>query len=84
MKCEHVLRARVPVLKFVGLGQIPCDVSIGSANGPQAAQWVREQSAHFRLLRPLCLVLKRLLKANRLNEPRFGGVGGCLLRRIQP
>ena len=69
---EAVLSARVPLLKFKSVSSgLPCDVSIGSANGPKAAGWVSAQVASLPQFKSLCLVLKALLKARRLNEPRY-------------
>jgi len=87
---EAVLTARVPIIKFSSniwitdvvpprAVSLPCDVSIGSENGPKAVLWICRQVQRHTLLRPLCVLLKCVLKKWSLNEPRHGGVGGYLL-----
>eukprot|EP00826_Nyctotherus_ovalis_P057740 TRINITY_DN7902_c0_g1_i6.p6 TRINITY_DN7902_c0_g1~~TRINITY_DN7902_c0_g1_i6.p6 ORF type:complete len:153 (-),score=31.35 TRINITY_DN7902_c0_g1_i6:109-567(-) len=42
-------------------------------------QYVISKSAEYPILRPVCVVLKRLLKARGLNRPFTGGMGSFVL-----
>lgn len=44
-----------------------------------AVQWIREQTRLFPHIRPLCIILKRLLFERGLNETYTGGIGSFLL-----
>lgn len=59
---------QVPIIKawFGGLGNsaqpLPIDISIGVANGAAAVRMVQQAVVDLPPLRPLCLVLKALLR----------------------
>eukprot|EP00983_Pelagomonas_calceolata_P070730 1150907-Pelagomonas_calceolata.AAC.2 len=65
-----ISKARVPIIKFetVKHGGLAFDVSFDVANGPQAAELVREFTGDWPMMRPLVLVLKLFLQQRELNE----------------
>ena len=73
-----VIPAKVPIVKM-NVGTHAVDLSVGAANGLAAVGWIRQQVASLAALRPLVLVLKRLLKTHRLDDASTGGCGGYLL-----
>ena len=80
--CARVIPARVPIIRCTMADGLPCDLSIGVANGvaalPLVASWL---SVHHQL-RPLLLVLKSFLAQRRLHDPYTGGVGGWALLNL--
>lgn len=49
-------------------GGIPADISLGTANGVGAAQYINRQLAVLPVLRPLVLAVKAYLRESGLNE----------------
>lgn len=79
-KMELILKARVPIAKFVeAQSGIQMDVSFDVANGPQAAQFVCRAMQELPPLRPLCVVIKLFLQQRELNEVYTGGIGSYAL-----
>ncbi|GFR51554.1 hypothetical protein Agub_g13973, partial [Astrephomene gubernaculifera] len=90
---RHTLvRAKVPIVKTFllsvdsagrpmgrGSAQMAADISIGAANGAAAVALVQRAVAWLPPLRPLCLVVKALLKEAGLNEVFTGGVSSYVL-----
>jgi non-canonical poly(A) RNA polymerase PAPD5/7 len=70
--------AKVPIVKM-NAGKHAVDLSVGAANGLAAVGWIRQQVMALAALRPLVLVLKRLLKTHHLDDASTGGCGGYLL-----
>ena len=75
---QGIYTAKVPIIKM-HTGAYAVDLSVGAANGLAAVEWIREQVRAFPPLRPLVLVLKRLLKTHALDDASTGGCGGYLL-----
>ena len=83
-RAEIISSAKVPIAKLDAYHaetktHIKLDLAIGVSNGLAAAQWIREQVGEFPALKPLVLVLKRLLQIHKLNNAATGGCGGYLL-----
>ncbi|BBN04554.1 non-canonical poly(A) RNA polymerase PAPD5/7 [Marchantia polymorpha subsp. ruderalis] len=73
-------KARVPIVKFVEAdSNIPFDISFDVANGPEAADFIREAMINLPPLKPLCMVLKIFLQQRELNEVYTGGIGSYAL-----
>eukprot|EP00798_Chlamydomonas_sp_ICE-L_P001683 gene1683-33079_t len=74
-------RARVPIIKFetVDHGRLAFDVSFDVANGPEAAELVKEFVGDWPMMRPLILILKLFLQQRELNEVYTGGIGSYAL-----
>lgn len=77
-KATVISTAKVPIVKM-NAGTFAVDLSVGAANGLAAVEWIRQQVTSFAALRPLVLVLKRLLKTHHLDDASTGGCGGYLL-----
>ena len=73
-----IYTAKVPIIKACA-GAYDVDISVGVTNGLDAVAWIRRQAEGFHALRPLVLVLKRLLKTHGLDDASTGGCGGYLL-----
>ncbi len=50
------------------------DITFGHGDGPVAAEFIRSQLAAVPALRPLCLVVKALLRHSALNDASTGGL----------
>ena len=62
-KIALIAKARIPIVKFEEAASgFLFDISFDVANGPAAAEWMREQMAALPPLRPLSLVLKAFLQ----------------------
>jgi non-canonical poly(A) RNA polymerase PAPD5/7 len=62
-KIALIAKARIPIVKFEETTSgFLFDISFDVANGPAAAEWMREQMAALPPLRPLSLVLKAFLQ----------------------
>ena len=62
-KMALIAKARIPIVKFEETASgFLFDISFDVANGPAAAEWMREQMAALPPLRPLSLVLKAFLQ----------------------
>ena len=77
-KAMVISTAKVPIVKM-NAGAYAVDMAVGAANGLAAVGWIKQQVALFPALRPLVLVLKRLLKTHHLDDASTGGCGGYLL-----
>jgi len=78
--CEVVKHARVPIFKFVeAQSGAHFDVCVNSTSGARNSSYMRRQMVRYPQLRPLLLVLKSLLRQQRLQETYTGGVGSYLL-----
>ena len=79
----RLLHVRVPLLRFAvapQLGGLRVDLSAQTGPGSlQAAEWTTAQCRAQPLLRPLVLVLKRLLHQGGLADASVGGLGGHAL-----
>lgn len=56
-------------------GGIPADISLGTANGVGAAQYLNRQLAVLPVLRPLILAVKAYLREKGLNEASIPHTG---------
>jgi hypothetical protein len=59
-------------------GGIPADISLGTANGVGAAQYINRHLAVLPVLRPLILAVKAFLRENGLNEVTVCGSSSTL------
>eukprot|EP00798_Chlamydomonas_sp_ICE-L_P023080 gene23080-30272_t len=72
--------AKVPLVKItVGSPSLQVDISVGVANGASAVGLIQRAATLMPPLRPLCLVLKALLKESDLNEVFTGGLSSYTL-----
>lgn len=91
---HEIIRARVPIVKTEllpldengrplgnrsGGRRLSADISIGAANGVAGVALVQRAVALLPSLRPLCLVVKALLKERGLNEVFTGGLSSYML-----
>lgn len=73
---QVIAKAKVPIVKFEEVESgINFDVSFNVANGPEAAQRVRDLTAALPPMQPLMMVLKVFLQQRELNEVYSGGSG---------
>ena len=72
-------RARIPIIKLRTRNNVSVDISISDSSGTQAAQYISVQSSKYPPMRPLVLVLKSYLKAQRLNDVATGGLSSYSL-----
>ena len=79
---QFVRHAKVPILKVALEDQVMMDISINDETCMRAASFVLEKVRRNPALRPLCLVLKAILKAYHLGEVRDGGLGGYSLTNM--
>lgn len=79
---QVIPKARVPVLKVATQEGFDLDLSVHNYSGPLAAEFVREQLKEFPAARPVCLVIKTLLKELGLNDVSTGGLGGYALANM--
>lgn len=80
-RAELIATAKVPIVKMKSASPpyIAVDLSLGTSNGLEAVDWIREQVKTYKALRPLVFFLKRLLSTHHLNDAATGGCGGYLL-----
>ncbi|XP_071721914.1 uncharacterized protein [Rutidosis leptorrhynchoides] len=79
-KMQVIANARVPIIKFIEKKSgIAFDISFDVANGPKAAEYIKEAMTKWPPLRPLCLILKVFLQQRELNEVYSGGLGSYAL-----
>ena len=78
-RAQGIYTAKVPIIKM-HTGAYAVDLTVGAANGLAAVEWIRQQVRAFPPMRPLVLVLKRLLKLHALDDASTGGCGGYLPR----
>ena len=74
-RAQGIYTAKVPIIKM-HTGAYAVDLTVGAANGLAAVEWIRQQVRAFPPMRPLVLVLKRLLKLHALDDASTGGCGG--------
>ena len=75
-----LIRARVPILKGIcSLTQVHVDISVNRDNGYKAAKIIRKILRKYKMLKPTIIILKILLKNNKLNEASSGGMSSFLL-----
>ena len=77
-RAQGIYTAKVPIIKM-HTGAYAVDLTVGAANGLAAVEWICQQVRAFPPMRPLVLVLKRLLKLHALDDASTGGCGGYLL-----
>ena len=76
----RLIRARVPILKATcSLTGINVDISVNRDNGYKAARIIRNILERYKILKPIIIILKILLKKNNLNEAPTGGMSSFLL-----
>jgi len=80
-RAELIATAKVPIVKMKSASPpyIAVDLSLGTSNGLEAVDWIRDQVKTYKALRPLVFFLKRLLSTHHLNDAATGGCGGYLL-----
>jgi non-canonical poly(A) RNA polymerase PAPD5/7 len=77
-KANVISTAKVPIIKM-NAGRYAVDLTVGASNGLSAVQWIKDRVNDFVAMRPLILVLKKLLKTHHLDDASTGGCGGYLL-----
>ena len=76
----RLIRARVPILKATCTTTgINVDISVNRHNGYQAADLIKKILSKHKILRPVIILLKILLKKYSLNEGYSGGISSFLL-----
>lgn len=78
-KVELIRHAKFPLLKILLEGERMVDITINDETATRAAHYILAKVRQFPCLRPLCLVLKSLLKSNQLGDVKNGGLGGFSL-----
>ena len=80
-RAEIIATAKVPIVKMKSAQPpyIAVDLSLGTSNGLDAVDWIREQTKKYAALKPLVFFIKRLLTTHHLNDAATGGCGGYLL-----
>lgn len=74
---EVIANARIPIIKFVeSESGINFDVCFEQSGGITVAKMVSGWISEITGLRELVLVVKQFLSSRRLNNVRFGGIGG--------
>ena len=69
MAMQIIAKAKVPIIKFNEVASgLNFDISFNAANGPQAAEYVRDLMQQLPPMRSLILVLKVFLHQRELNE----------------
>ncbi|GAB4823273.1 hypothetical protein N2152v2_010319 [Parachlorella kessleri] len=77
---QVIAKAKVPIIKFEEAESgYNFDVSFDVANGPEAAENVRDLMDSLPPMRPLVMVLKVFLQQRDLNEVYSGGLGSYAL-----
>ena len=75
-----IIKARVPVLKATcSLTNINIDISMNRLNGYQSASIIRKVLEKHKMLRPIIIILKILLRTYHLNDASTGGMSSFLL-----
>jgi DNA polymerase sigma len=76
----RLIRARVPILKATCTKTgISVDISVNRHNGYQAADLIKRIISRHKILKPMIIIIKILLKINNLNESHTGGMSSFLL-----
>jgi DNA polymerase sigma len=81
VKSSMLIRGRVPVCRFRTVTGVQFDVNTiddGSGN----AQFVRNYIAEFPQMRPICFVLKTMIKTHGMSSGKSGGVPGIGLHYL--
>ncbi|KAK9907979.1 hypothetical protein WJX75_000974 [Coccomyxa subellipsoidea] len=77
---QIIAKAKVPIIKFEDVESgINFDISFDAANGPEAADYVKDLMQKLPPMRPLVLILKVFLHQRELNEVYQGGIGSYAL-----
>ncbi|KAL8223072.1 hypothetical protein R6Q57_020471 [Mikania cordata] len=72
-KVEPVMRAKVPILKFVDTATgVECDVSVGNMDGISKSLFIRFITSIDERFQKLCFLMKAWAKANDINSPKDG------------
>lgn len=77
--CFHVRGARLPILKCSLRSGAEVDVSIADDSGVKAAEYLAAEVGSQRALRPLVMVVKMLLRHDRLADASTGGLSSFAL-----
>ena len=76
----RLIRARVPILKATCTKTgISVDISVNRHNGYQAADLIKRIISRHKILKPMIIIIKILLRNNNLNESHSGGMSSFLL-----
>ena len=76
----RLIRARVPILKGICKSTgISVDISVNRENGYKAAGEIRNILEKNPILKPVIIILKILLRSNKLNDAHTGGMSSFLL-----
>ena len=76
----RLIRARVPILKATCTKTgISVDISVNRHNGYQAADLIKKIISRHKILKPMIIIIKILLKIHSLNESHTGGMSSFLL-----
>ena len=76
----RLIRARVPILKATCTKtEISVDISVNRHNGYQAADLIKKIISRHKILKPMIIIIKILLKIHSLNESHTGGMSSFLL-----
>ena len=68
---QIISKAKVPIVKFQDIeSNINFDISFDVANGPAAAQFVKDLMDQLPPMKPLVLVMKIFLQQREFNEVR--------------
>ena len=79
MTMQIIAKAKVPIIKFKEVASgLNFDISFNAANGPQAAEYVRDLMQQLPPMRSLILVLKVFLHQRELNEVRHHPQRSCV------
>ncbi|KAL8265327.1 hypothetical protein R6Q59_023457 [Mikania micrantha] len=72
-KVEPVMRAKVPILKFVDTATgVECDVSVENKDGISKSLFIRFITSIDERFQKLCFLMKAWAKANDINSPKDG------------
>ena len=76
----RLIRARVPILKATCTKtKISVDISVNRHNGYQAADLIKKIISRHKIIKPIIIIIKILLKIHDLNESHKGGMSSFLL-----
>ena len=76
----RLIKARVPILKATCTKtQISVDISVNRHNGYHAADLIKNILSRHKILKPIIIIIKILLRQYNLNESHSGGMSSFLL-----
>jgi DNA polymerase sigma len=81
VKSSQMIRARVPVCRFRTNSGIHFDINIAD-DGSGNARYVRDFVGQYPQMKPLCFVLKTMIKNHGMGSGRSGGVPGIALHYL--